>query len=242
MPLLNLDWGGSFHRDQRSFLFQWASVVMDALNKQLPQPEQRFLAEMACYTRLKTTELIQSFEQGPPTVYTPEGRETIERYLSFDPPPPSLVAPARFTDRVEVNVIDSLEGHQVAAAVLFVCPDHKTDSDGALAFAVRVAGLISAGVGVVVVDIVRGPPSWSAHLHSLTGVYPIASRPRATECPVLVVHPLFRDGAEQFAAWHHAAAMGSLLPTIPVPVCGAMHLKLDLEATYSEACERSRIA
>jgi hypothetical protein len=140
-----------------------------------------------------------------------------------------------------VNVLDFLEGRQVAAAVLFVCPDHKADSDGALAFAVRAAALMSAGAGVVVVDVVPGLPSWATHLHSLTGVYPAARRPPGAECPLLVVHPVFREESERYTVWHHAVAPGFPLPTISVPIRGAMNMKLDLEATYMEACERSRI-
>jgi hypothetical protein len=58
----------------------------------------------------------------------------------------------------------------------------------------------------------------------------------------LVIRPEVKGGVEQFAVWHHAVAVGFPLPTVPVPVRGAMHLKLDLEATYMKACERSRPA
>src|SRR5262245_15373456 len=242
MPLLDLDWGNSFRSDLRSFLFQWSATVANSLNKQLPDIERRFIAGMACRTRLKTVELIESFNYGPPTVYTIEGRETDRKYPSFDPPPPDQIAPARFTDRIGVNVIDHLEGRHVAAVVLFVCPDHKEDSDGALAFAVLAAAFMSAGAGVVVVDIAPGLPSWATHLHSLTGVYPLTRRPHGKEATVLVVHPEVQDKAERFAVWHHAITPGFPLPTVPVPIRGAMHLKLDLEATYMEACEHSRIA
>jgi hypothetical protein len=245
MPLLDLDWGGGYRRDLRSFLFGWSSAVGAALNRQLAEAEtggeMRFLAEMACRTRLKTVETIRLFDHGPPHVYTTDGRETNRRYPAFDPPPATRVAPARFIDRVGVDIIDRLEGPQVGAAVLFVCPDHKQDSDAALAFAVRAAGLMNTGVGVVIVDIAPGLPSWATHLHSLTGVYPAVRRPRGNECPVLVVHPTFRDDTELFAVWDYAIVPGCPLPTVPVPVRGAMHLKLDLEATYAEACERSRI-
>ena len=62
---------------------------------------------------------------------------------------------------VSVDVIDQREGRHVGAAVLFVCPDNKADSDAALAFAVRAAALMSAGAGVVIVDVVPGPPAWA---------------------------------------------------------------------------------
>lgn len=149
--------------------------------------------------------------------------------------------PARFTDRIGVSINDS-SGGQVAAVVLFVTPDNKADSDASLAFAVRAAGFMAVGAGVVIVDILPGPPSWATHLHSLTGVYPLPRRPRGGEAPVLAVHPRVEGGAERYAVWHHAVAAGSPLPTVPVPVRGTMHLTLDLEATYTTVCEQARIS
>jgi len=224
MPLLDVNWEHG-PRNLVSFLFQWSSCASDLLNTQFPDgpPDAgpRFAAEVDCRTRLETTEAVRSFETGPPGA--------------------PFSAPARFTDRVGVRVIDLLGGREPAAAVLFACPDHKADSDGALAFAVRAAELMGAGIGVVVVDITPGPPSWATHLHSLTGVYPAARRPRGGECPVLVVHPRVPNGTERFDVWHHAVRLGDHLPTVPLPVRGAMHLRLDLESTYAEACGRSRI-
>lgn len=242
MPLYDVDWKRR-PGEPLSFLFGWAAAVADALNAGLPSGERRFLAEMDCRMKLKTAEAVASFNYGPPTVCDAEDRETGQKYPAFDPPAPTLIAPARFTDRFGVKVIDHLDGRHVAAVVLFVGEDHKADSDGALAFAVRAAGFMSAGVGVVIVDALPGSPTWATHLHSLTGVYPMTRRPRGGEAPVLVVHPRAESasGAQRYDVWHHTVAVGLPLPTVPVPVCGAMHLKLDLEATYTEAWTRLRI-
>lgn len=215
--------------------------MADSINGQLPPVERQFLAEMSCRTKLKTVERIRAFEHGPPPVHTPDGRDTGTRYDSFEAPAASFNSPARFTDRVEVNVIDTLSSRSVGAAVLFVCPDHKADSDAALAFAVRAAALLSEGVGIVIVDIVPGPPTWATHLHSLVAVYPAARRPRGGESSILVVQPTAFDHVEQYLVWHHSVATDFPLPTVPVPIVGAMLMKLDLEATYSETCQRSRI-
>ena len=240
MPLLDVDWtkrpGGAL-----SFLHVWSCTIAEAVNEQIPRAELRFLAEPACQTRFKLVEEIAGSNHGPPLICV-DGRETGEKYPAFDPPAPTLTAPARFSDRLGVNVIEHLDGRHVGGVVLLVGEDNKADSDAALAFAVRAAAFMSAGVGVVIVDIIPGPPSWATHLHSLTGVYPIARRPRNGEASILAVHPEVRDGAERFAVWHHIVATGFPLPTVPVPVRGAMHLKLDLEATYAEACARSRVS
>lgn len=223
MPLLNTDWTVD-ERDPLAFLAAWSATVAGALGGQLanhPQVagEARFVLELVSTLR---ADRIGSGGSSSDT--------------------PTFVAPARFTDSIGVFVLDTPDGRNLAAAVLFVTPDNKSDSDASLAFAVRAAGLMSAGAGVVIVDALPGPASWATHLHSLTGVYPITKRPRGTDSPVLAVQPAVEDGAERFRVWHHAIPTGAPLPTVPLAIRGAMHLSLDLKATYAEACANSRIS
>jgi hypothetical protein len=232
MPLFDGNWEKNAG-DAGAFLARWSTVVAAALNGRLPPGERRFVAEVACRTRQRVEEEIAGFHTRTPA----EGTGP-----AFEPPEPTLVAPARFTDRAGVEVIDSLEGPRVAAAVLFATVDNKADSEAALGFAVRAAGLLSTGAGVVVVDALPGPPGWATHLHSLTGVYPLARRPRGGEATVLVAQPEILDGGGSFAAWLHTIAPGFPLPTVPLPVRGGAYLALDLEATYMDACERGRLA
>jgi hypothetical protein len=231
MPLFDGNWEKNAG-DTRAFLAGWSKSVAAALNGQLPPGERRFVAEVACRTRQQAEEEIASFHARAPA----------EGVTELEPSEPTLVAAARFTDRVGVEVIDALEGPRVAAGVLFATEDNKADSDAALAFAVRAAGLLTAGAGVVVVDALPGPPSWATHLHSLTGVYPLARRPRNGEATVLVAQPEVHEGVGCCAAWLHAVAPGFPLPTVAVPVRGGTYLRLDLEATYLEACDRGRLA
>ncbi len=215
MPSSEIDWTKD-SRDPRAFLTVWSETVAAALIAALPAG--RFAVETETVTHARVTKAIASIKPAPDV--------------------PTFVAPARFTDHVSVLVSDTLaEGAE--AVVLFVTPDNKSDSDASLAFAVRVAAFVTGGVGVVIVDPVPGAPSWATHLHSLVGVYPLPRRSRNGEAPVLVVHPRIEGGAEKYAVWHYAVAAGFPLPTVTVPV-GAMHLKLDLEATYTEACQRTR--
>jgi hypothetical protein len=218
MPLNESDWAKETG-DPRDFLREWCAAVADALNAHF-SADGRLIAKVDCQTR-----------------------EAVDALVTCDEPAgATLTVPARFTDRFGVSVLDPVADRRLLAAVLFATPDNKADSDGALAFAVRAASLMSAGVGVVIVDALTGPPGWATHLQSLTGVFPATRRPRGGESPVLVVRPEVRDGAEQFAAWHHAVAPGFPFPTVPVPARGAPGLTLDLEATYSEASRRSRLS
>jgi hypothetical protein len=192
--------------DPRAFLDAWCAAVADALAAQLPG----------------------GFEISPATHSRPQCADPVADA------PPTLTAPARFTDAVGIRLF-AADGRG-AAAVKFVTPDNKLDSDAALAFAVRVAALLGAGATVVVIDALPGPANWATHLHSLVGVYPMARRPRGADVPILVAAP----GPDSFAVWHYSVAPGLPLPTVPVPIRGAEHLKIDLEATYLDACRRSR--
>lgn len=199
--------------DPLPFLFQWAASVADALNRDLA-PGGRFVAEVSCRTRAKFDEALGAAAATP-----------------------TFSVPARFTDRFGVDVLDSSDGRRLVGAVLLATPDNKVDSDSSLAFAVRVAGLIGAGVGVVVVDAVPGAPSWATHLHSLVPVCPIARRARKGECSVLVVKPCVRGGAETLDVWSHLVEVGAALPTVLLPLAGT-DLKLDLEACLADARSR----
>jgi hypothetical protein len=194
--------------DPKALLTAWAAATADALAA----------TGVAAASDCRPREAVAAGEAGPGAV-------------------PTLVAPARFTDRFGVTVT---VGGQTVAAVLLVSPDNKADSDASLAFAVRAAALMNTGVGVVIVDAVPGPPSWATHLHSLVGVYPLPRRPRNGDAPVLVVHPRIEGGAEKYAVWHHSVPAGAPLPSVPLPVAGETRLTLDLEATYLEACRRTR--
>jgi hypothetical protein len=234
MPLFDGNWEANAG-DTRAFLARWSAAAAAALNGQLPPGERRFAAEVVARARAEAEAEIARFHEHPPA-----GEGAGRTFVPFTPPDPTLIAPARFTDRVGVEVIDALEGPRAAAAVLFATEDNKADSDAALAFAARAAALLGTGAGVVIVDALPGPPAWATHLHSLAGVYPLARRPRNGEATVFVAQPKVLEGAGSFAAWLHAVAPGFPLPTVAVPVRGGAYLKLDLEATYLEACERGR--
>ncbi len=226
MPILAAEWAQDDAR--RDALFRaWGRSVAAALNAQLAAAGERFVAEPVCVSRAECAEQIERL-----------GREP--GFAAVAVPEPQFVASARFTERLGANVLDARHGRQTAGAVLFVGADNKADSDAALAFAVRAAALVSTGAGVVIVDALPGPPSWATHLHSLTGVYPIARRPRGADTPVLAVHPVVRDGGERYAVGYHSVAPGFPLPTVPLLVRGATHLSVDLEATYLEACQAAR--
>lgn len=214
MPLNVFDWAKDAGAS-RAVLTAWCATVADALNAALATGGLR--AEVECRTR----ETAHALATG-----------------AHLPAPPGHTAPARFTDRVGVSVRDGATGRTVAA-VLFVTPDNKADSDAGLMFAVRVAALLSDGVCVVVVDPLPGAANWGTHLQSLAPVYPITRRPRNGEAPILVICPESRAGAEQYQVWYNSTAPAAALPALSLAGPQLPPVALDLEATLAAALQHS---
>ena len=106
----------------------------------------------------------------------------------------------------------------------------------------KVAAYLQRGIGVVTVDIVT---SRQGNLHnqfvrlmdlaepflmaSEDGLYAIAYRPAR------------RSEQDQIDLWPASLSFGGALPILPLALRGAQPVPLDLETTYNEACQRSRL-
>jgi len=53
--------------------------------------------------------------------------------------------------------------------------------------------------------------------------------------------PVRREDAAEVDVWPATLAVGQPLPLLPPPLDKAIFMPLDLGATYTEACERSRL-
>jgi hypothetical protein len=54
--------------------------------------------------------------------------------------------------------------------------------------------------------------------------------------------PVRREDAAEIEVWPATLAVGRPLPLLPLPLDKAIFMQLDLGATYTEACERSRLS
>jgi len=54
--------------------------------------------------------------------------------------------------------------------------------------------------------------------------------------------PVRREDAAEIKVWPATLAVGRPLPLLPLPLDRAIFTLLDLGATYTEACERSRLS
>ena len=150
--------------------------------------------------------------------------------------------PAVFPDEIEVQIL-SESGPTLVAAIELVSPGNKDRPETRRAFAAKCASLLQAGIGLVVVDVVT---NYMANMHDElidllrqaetfrfpgdASLYTAAYRPQRKKA-----------GEDQIALWFFPQAVGQALPTVPLALRGGPTLPLDLELTYTEMRDGSRL-
>jgi hypothetical protein len=146
----------------------------------------------------------------------------------------------RFPDRYEVRVSDG--GARLVAAIELVSPANKDREAHRRAFATKCAGYLGQGVAVIVVDVVT---SRSGNLHAdilqLLGRAADTGLTEGAELYAVAYRPVVREQASIIEIWPAALAVGSDLPTLPLALNAELCLPIDLEATYTTACNRRRL-
>jgi hypothetical protein len=223
MPLLD-----HFHpplapqRHWESFAGNWAGAMADALNESL-LPEGYFAEEHA--------------QLGPRVeidVATFDHSESLT---------PALVVPAAFPDAFEVLVFESEGGTRLVAAIELVSPGNKDRPGERQAFAVKSASYLCRGISLIVIDIVT---SQRANLHNeimrVLGHGEAFAISAETVLYGVAYRPIVRDAQEQIEAWPSPLGIGRPLPVLPLALNAGLALPIDLEATFTTACQRRRLA
>jgi Protein of unknown function (DUF4058) len=144
--------------------------------------------------------------------------------------------------KIEVQVRDQTDDARLAAVVELVSPRNKDRDDSRRAFAAKCAAYVQRGVGLVVIDIVT---SRQSNLHNemirMMNWGDAFLMPAEALLYAAAYRPVRRDEANQIDVWPSALAVGGKLPQLPLALRGGPAVPLDLEATYTDACQRSRL-
>jgi len=128
------------------------------------------------------------------------------------------------------------------AAIELVSPSNKDRETHRHAFAVKCASYLYQGISLIVIDIVT---SRQANLHDevmqMLGRAAPFGLPAESPLYAVAYRPVVRDEAEQIEAWPATLALGQPLPVLPLALNAELSLPLDLEATYTAACQRRRL-
>jgi hypothetical protein len=232
-----------------SFHTQWGSCIAANLNRRLPK---RFLAEapfsLGLFASADVAEVDQSPKggNGPASGLVPAGAGggvgvAVEPVL-YTPPETDLTMAADFPEDILVEIRDLHRARQVLAVVELVSPGNKDDEEARESFAGKCLSYLAKGIGLVVIDIVSDR---LANLHNvLARLAKQDAKLRMAGDPPLYAtayRPAHRNKEDLIDLWTWPLAVGSPLPAVPLALKGFGCVRLDLEATYAEACERSRI-
>lgn len=249
MPLLD-----HFHpplseqRHWESFHGRWAAALSDALNAGLLPAG--YFAEMQVALAGGRVEVdvptLGPGTNGAPSTSAPDAREGGVATLTasvWAPPAPAFELPATFPDEVEVLVFGTEGGPTLVGAIELVSPRNKDRPEARRAFAIKCLAYLQQGIGLVVVDVVT---SRRVNLHdAMVALMETEAPGFSGAAPLYAVayRPFRRQDAERIAVWPAPLALGQDLPTLPLWLRDlAAPVRLDLEAAYTEARQRSRLA
>jgi len=227
-------------RHWESFHVNWAGAIADALNETL-LPEGYFAeehAQLGPWVEIDVATFTDSEQPGHRA-----GGITLLPPRVWAPPAPAMVVPTAFPDAFEVLVFESEGGARLVAAIELVSPGNKDRAAQRQAFAIKCASYLSRGISLIVIDIVT---SRRANLHN--EIMQILGHGEALAMPAEAVlygvayRPIVRNGQEQIEIWPSALEIGQLLPVLPLALNAEIALPIDLEATYTAACQRRRLA
>lgn len=242
MPLLD-----HFHppvserRTWEGFHGLWAAALVEKLNRDVLAEE--YFADMQVHigsqvevdvaTLTEATRAQNANGSGVATVLAP----------AWSPPATNLIAPIIFPDDIEVQVFATTTGASLVAAIELVSPGNKDRAETRRAFAAKCVGYLTRGIGLIVVDIVTNR---LANLHNevmaLLGHDGDFLLPSERTTYAAAYRPSRQPSGDQLEVWPTPLALGQTLPVLPLALRNASTVPVDLEATYNEARQRSRLA
>jgi hypothetical protein len=227
-------------RSWESFHSRWANCIADELHRVLPP---RYFAEVQIHLGGQVEADVAEFERVTEAVDdSVNGVGPGLALKAWAPSAAVMVVPAVFPDDLEVQVRDQTDDARLVAVVELVSPRNKDRDDSRRAFAAKCAAYLQRGVGLIVLDIVT---SRQFNLHNemerMLNWGEAFLMPSGELLYAAAHRPVRRQEANQIDVWPNPLTIGQSLPVVPLALRSASAVPLDLEATYNDACQRSRL-
>ena len=165
-----------------------------------------------------------------------------ETVTPWTPAAPGLAVAVEWptADDVRVEVFADDGDPRLTAAIELVSPRSKDRPQAREAFAVKCAGYLRRGCGLVVVDAVT---TRRAELHAdlLAALGADAGSAMTSALSAVAYRPVGRDGNGRLLAWPSPLEIGQPLPTVPLWLGDDPAVPLDLAASHAAACQDLRI-
>jgi hypothetical protein len=240
MPLLD-----HFHpplserRGWEGFHGLWAAALVEKLNRDV-LPEEYF-ADMQVHIGSQVEVDVASLASARQS----EGQAaaaTATLTRVWAPPATDLILPTVFPDDIEVQVFATVTGAALVGAIELVSPGNKDRPDTRQAFAAKCVSYLTRGIGLIVVDVVTNR---LANLHNdvigMLGKGEPFLLTQSAATYAVAYRPSRQPSGDQIEIWPKPLRLGQPLPVLPLALRNAASVPVDLEETYSEARERSRL-
>ena len=239
MPLLD-----HFHpplsiaRHWESLHARWASAIADALNRDwLPGG---YYAEEHVHFGSQVEVDVATLEGETGAAFGGIATATVSA-RTWAPPAPNMTVPAVFPDSLQVLVFSGESGPTLVGALELVSPGNKDRPEYRRAFASKCASYLQQGIGLIVVDVVT---SRQANLHNeLVELLEWDKQFLQPADPLyaMAYRPVRRTNIDQIDVWSAVLTVGQSLPVLPLALDKGLSIPLDLESTYTDACQRRRL-
>ncbi len=228
----------SEHRGWEGFYGLWAAALVEKLNRDLLAEE--YYADMQVHIGSQVEVDVATIEESGGGIE--RGGAATATAPVWTPPATDLILPTVFPDDIEVQVFATVTGNSLVGAIELASPANKDRPESRRAFAAKCIAYLTRGIGLIVVDIVTNR---LANLHNeivtlLGRGEPYLLAPSATTYAV-AYRPSRQPTGGQIELWPKLLSAGQPLPVLPLALRNAMTLPVDLEETYEEARQRSRL-
>ena len=160
----------------------------------------------------------------------------------YTAPAATATAPFEIPDSAEIRVFTRRGEGKVVGAIELVSPGNKDRLETRAMFVGKCLDYLSAGVSVVIVDVVT---DWRAILHNelvrRLADPPPGELPEGITLYAAAYRPVTRGKRSEIDVWATPFAVGDPLPTMPLRLIADYFVPVELEATYTEACRRRRL-
>jgi hypothetical protein len=205
-------------------------------------PAPRFLVEVQVTLGTRIEADVAEHDLGRAASAQTNGAQGEPAVQVWTAPPAVRSISFSFPDDIEVHVFDCQEGKTLVGVIELVSPANKDRPEHRRAFAVKCLSYLHRGIGVLAVDIVTERHSNLHHeLLALLGEATAADLPKESFLYAVAYRPSRRDQHNLLDLWPQQLVIGRALPVQPLALKGLFCVPVDLEATYTEARERSRI-
>jgi len=219
----------------------WATRIADALTERWLPPD--YIAEEHVHLGPAVEIDVGTFERESSVggAESAHAVATVSPKL-WAPPAPDAVLPSVFPDTFEVQVICTVTGPKLVAAIELISPGNKDRPAERRALAIKCASYLFQGISVVIIDIVTNR---RANLHN--EILEVMQAPDTLHldagCSLYAVayQPLRRDSRDEIDVWRTRLDLGKALPELPLGLRGDLVVPVDFETTYEEACRRRRL-